>query len=362
MKSARDSRNNAVNFGTNEDVNGFRMRSILPLVASALALLSGCGDGPLEAVSAREPMEERLHLQRMLVLERPPVIAVQGPAEMPLATRAAGGADAGELERRAGARWVTTDALPFLTQTQAGRAFLAAEGPRALARGDPAEFCPAVAVAGTGAGATGRGTAPVEGARAQAAGAGVARRAIAGCLDQLGPDDAGCGCRVIALGDVVTVPRDEMAYATGVSARMRVPAHGIDLVLVAEDLPAAAAAKAAAEAAAETAAEAGGDVSGDDSGDISGEATLLRDLAGPVAWLIDEPGDRVAVIFAETAGPLAGRRFEGRGIPVGFRRGRLARRIYATDAEGSRLSLLVGFEPSELAGRAGAWLAWPPGS
>ena len=150
----------------------------------------------------------------------------------------------------------------------------------------------------------------------------VAREALTRCLDRLGPAREGCGCRVIALDEVVTVPRDETAYATGVSARLRVPGLGLDLVLVAEDGP--------------------------------GPETLLRGLAGPVARLVHGEDDRITVVFEDT-----GRRFEGQAIPVGFRRGRLAERIYATDAEGHRLSLLVGFEPAELAGHAAAWLAWP---
>ena len=290
------------------------MRVFLLPVAFSLLALAACEEAPPEVTSARAPLAERLHLQRMLVLERPPVIALQDPREMPLAVRAAGRADAEELERRPVARWVGTDALPFLTQTRAGLDFLAAQAPRALARGMPAEFCPALEVA-HGA----------EGASEEAARQEVARRALTGCLAQLDPGHEGCGCRVIALDDVVTVPRDETAYATGVSARLRVAPLDIDVVLVAEDGP--------------------------------GKETLLRDLAGPVARLTHGAEDRVAVAFER--GRLAGHRFEGRRIPVGFRRGRLAERIYATDAEGNRLSLLVGFEPDELAGQAAAWLAWP---
>lgn len=291
------------------------MRSVRGLVVLAAALpaafLAACGEEPAEPASARLPIEEALHLERLLVLERPPVIAVQDGPEMPLAVRAAESADAAELARRESADWVRVDALPFLTQTEAGLDFLGAQAPRALARGMPPEFCPALAVATGPPGTVGR------------AGRGaVAREALDACLERLGPAREGCGCRVIALDDVVTVPRDETAYATGVSARLRVAGLGLDMVLVAEDGP--------------------------------GPETLLRGLAGPVARLIHGEGDEVAVVFEES-----GRRFEGRSIPVGFRRGRLAERIYATDAEGHRLSLLVGFEPAELAGHAAAWLAWP---
>lgn len=277
------------------------------LVVCGAMLMPGCAEEPAEVTSARQPLEENLHLQRMLVLDRPPVIAVQRAEEMPLAIRAAAGVRTDELERRETARWVRVDALPFLTQTEAGLRFLAAAAPRALARGMPPEICPALAAA-AGAPGTGRGA--------------LAGQALDACLADLGAGHEGCGCRVIALDDVVTVPRDETVYATGVSARLRVPGLGLDMVLVAEDGP--------------------------------GPETLLRGLAGPVARLIHGEGDEVVVVFEQS-----GRRFEGRSIPVGFRRGRLAERIYATDAEGHRLSLLVGFEPAELAGHAAAWLAWP---
>lgn len=280
------------------------MRSVLPLVAPAI--LVACASVADESTPGRPPMEDGLHVARMIVLDRPPIIAAQRPEELVLAARAAEGADPAELIARPSSRWVRVDALPYLTQTEAGRRFLAAAMPRALARGMPAEFCPAAETA----------AAPGAG-RAEAA-----RAALQGCLAGLGPGHEECGCRVVALDQVVTVPREEMVYATGVSARMRVPGLGLDLMLVAEDAAA-------------------------------GE-TVLRDLVGPVARIEHGPGDAVTVVFARSD-----RRFEGFRIPVGFRRGRLAERIYALDGEGTRLSLLIGFEPDELAGHAAAWLAWP---
>jgi hypothetical protein len=151
----------------------------------------------------------------------------------------------------------------------------------------------------------------------------VAGQALERCLARLAPQRPGCGCRIVALDDLVTVPREDTAYATGTSARMRSAALGIDLLLVAEEVP--------------------------------GDGMLLRDLRGPIARLVNGEGDAVTLSFIAT-----GRRFDGYRIAVGFRRGRIAERIYVVDADGNRLSLLIGFEPGELADRAGAWLAWPP--
>ena len=247
-------------------------------------------------------------MQRMVVLSHPPIIAATRPEDLPVALRIAERSDPAELSRRESARWIGVDALPFLTSTESGRRFLAAAAPRALARGMPPELCP-VAVAAKGAPGTSR--------------AEVAGQALQKCLAQLGPARPGCGCRIVALDDLVTVPREDLAYATGTSARMRSASLGIDLLLVAEE--------------------------------VSGGGTLLRDLHGPVARLVRGENDAVTLSFHAT-----GRRFDGFRIPVGFRRGRIAERIYVVDADGNRLSLLIGFEPGELADRAGAWLAWPP--
>ncbi|MHA1530040.1 MAG: hypothetical protein ACTSVG_13560 [Alphaproteobacteria bacterium] len=251
---------------------------------------------------------ENLHLQRMVVLSHPPIIAANKLEEIPVALRIAENTDPAELSKRESARQVGVDALPFLTSTEAGKRFLSAAAPRALARGMPPEACPAAAVA----------SATPETPRAEVAG-----QALRRCLASLPPERAGCGCRIVALDDLVTVPREDTAYATGTSARMRSAALGIDLLLVAEEVP--------------------------------GGGTLLRDLHGPVARLANTENDAVTLSFHAT-----GQRFEGYRIAVGFRRGRVAERIYVVDAEGNRLSLLIGFEPGELADRAGAWLAWPP--
>lgn len=284
------------------------MRSILFIVVFAIGPLTGCTDNSAISRSARQPMVDALHIQRMVVLSSPPFIAATQPEDLPAALRVAESADSALLSRRESARWVNVDALPFLTSSETGKQFLAAAVPRALAQGIPAEACPVASVS-SGAPGTPRGD--------------VVAQALQSCLARLGPEQADCGCRIVALDDLVTIPREDTAYATGTSARMRSTTLGIDLLLVAE-------------------VAAGGE-------------TLLRDLRGPVARLMHGENDSATLTFLATE-----RRFDGFRIPVGFRRGRIAERIYLADADGNRLSLLIGFEPDELAGRAGAWLAWPP--
>jgi len=240
------------------------------------------------------------------VLPNPPIIAATEPKDLDVAHTIAANTSSAEISQRESVHWVGVDALPFLGSTEAGRRFLAAAAPRALARGMPKEICPATAAA--------IGIAPAKQAD-------VAVQALQNCLAVLAPEHSDCGCRIVGLDDMVTVPWEDIAYATGTSARLRVAALGIDLVLVAEQ---------------------------------TDDGTLLRDLRGPVARVRQGEGDAVAVEFLDT-----GRRFEGRRIAVGFRRGRIAERIYATDSGGDRLILLIGFEPDELAGQAAAWLAWP---
>jgi hypothetical protein len=253
-------------------------------------------------------MVENLHLQRMMVLPHPPKIAAATRKDISGAAGIAAHTNSANLSKRESARWVGIDALPFLTSTESGKQFLATAFPRALARGMPAESCPVAAVA-AGAPGTPRGT--------------VAGEALQNCIAKIVPAQSGCGCRLVALDDLITVPPEEIAYATGSSARMHSASLGINLLLVAEE--------------------------------TSGGEALLRDLRGPVAHLARGEDNAVTLIFLST-----GRRFDGYRIPVGFRRGRIAERIYAVDADGNRLSLLIGFEPDELAGGAGAWLAWPP--
>jgi len=233
-------------------------------------------------------------------------VVASGPPDLDRAERFGAQLDPERLLKRNDSRLARADSLAWLTGSEAGRVFLEAPLPRAIARGDPPRTCPATGLAAGDP--AGRGSA--------------VRTALSRCLDALPAAAKDCGCELVAVDSVLTVPRDEMAYATGVTARVRAPEAGFDGLLIAED-------------------ETGG-------------AILLRDVTGPVAR-ITRPADGRAALEFLGGGP----RFEGIATPVGYRRGRLAERLYLANADGSRAVVLIGFSPGELAESAGAGLAWP---
>jgi len=274
-------------------------------VVLVLAMVSACAQSD-RGGSARPTLNPKSHTERFVVLPVPPAVAAPRMQAMVEARQRASTIRPSALAARQDARALTVDALPFLANTDVGRQFLAASPPRALARGAPAAQCPA----------TGFGTADPEGGRPAAAEA-----ALAACLAALPPGAIDCGCELLAIDTVLTVPLDQVAYATGVTARISAPALGLDRLLVAEAEP--------------------------------GGAVLLRGPEGPVAMLRRAPDGTVTLSFDGTAEV-----YRGRAIPVGFRRGRLAERVYVASGE-SRVSLLIGFPPRELAEVAGSWLTWP---
>jgi hypothetical protein len=197
-------------------------------------------------------------------------------------------------------------AAPFLHGSPAGRRFLAAPLPRALALGDPPERCPALGFAdGPGAG-------------------GVASRALADCLALLEARgaDADCGCRVIALDDALTAPREAFRYAPGVSARLIGPIAAADRLLIAE----------------ERAAPDGRSV-----------RVAFIGPGGPVA-VADLAEDGSARLIELGTGAL----WTGRREAIGWRRGRLAERLLLERTDGAPLIAVIGLEPGEMTGDAAA--------
>ncbi|MEO0959101.1 MAG: hypothetical protein AAFY66_11665 [Pseudomonadota bacterium] len=227
--------------------------------------------------------------------------------------------DALRLSRRDGGSRVRAAEVPILAQTALGTAFLDLPAPRALAYGDPPETCPAVGLSSPGA--PNRGSA--------------VERAFAACFadlerrEQLFPlseaaDATSCGCRLGALDDVVLLAREETAYARGTSARLKAPALGLDGLFVADP--------------------------------ARGGGIVLSDASGPFAVLSFVKSEGTAsMVFLDAPETV----FRGRDLAVGFRRGRLARRLYLQDAAGRQVSLLIGFAPAELDAYAAGWLAFP---
>lgn len=282
-----------------------RLTVRLAIVLPILGLVSACIAEGERSGSQRERPPESVNAQKILTMESPPVVVAKDSAGIEVARTLVSRLTPQALQDRKGARFVDANALPWLSGSVQGRAFLDAPANRVLVRGRPAKMCP-VAFTQSAPGST-----PTQN---------LARTALSRCLEQAPP---GCGCRIIAIRNSLLVKREEITYATGIAARVRARSLGLDGLLVAEEQP---------------------------DGTI-----LLRDLSGTIGAITLGAGDTVSLRFngSDTV-------YTGKTRNVGFRRGRLARRIYASNPAGERVSLLIGFDPGELAEIAGAWLAWPP--
>ncbi|MEO1492225.1 MAG: hypothetical protein AAFV19_08745 [Pseudomonadota bacterium] len=268
------------------------------------ALVAACTGPQRSAGTERARTPATIGEQRMMVLTRPPIIKAESAADVEVARRLMSRLDPNELNRRDGSRIVDANEIPWLSGSEQGRSFLAMQPQRVVVRGEPAASCPiALSVSASR-------QKPIQD---------VAADALSSCLTSAGPD---CGCRVVAAGSILLVPRDEATYATGISARIRAPKIGLDGFLIAEETP--------------------------------DGTTLLRDLSGVVGRVQRGNGGDVTLSLRGASDD-----YVGTVRKVGYRRGRLAERIYAENAEGERVALLIGFDPDELAGVAGAWLAWP---
>ena len=268
-------------------------------------VLNACGANVESAGSQRARNPDAINLQRILVLPRPPIVSAKDAHSVEVARQIMRNLSPTELSQREGARWVDASEVPWLTGSTTGRKFLSTPPQRVLVRGMPDTQCP-VAM-----NVDGKASEPVSD---------LVARALGKCLAEA---RAGCGCRVVAAGSILLVPREDVAYATGISARIKARSLGLDGFLIAEEAPE--------------------------------NGLILRDLKGVVAELVRGDADTVTVRFRGSS-----EAYSGTSRMVGFRRGRKAERIYVANSDGQRVSILIGFEPDELAEFAGAWLAWPP--
>ncbi len=238
--------------------------------------------------------------------EVPPILARSSTEADEAAIRAAGAAGAAAASP---ARVEAAEA-PFLYAAPVGRRFLATAGPRALARGEPPERCPAAAAA-SGASA-----------------AEAARSAARQCLGALPVGAAGCACRLLAVDDTLLAEPDAFVYAPGVGGRLVGLGQGARPLTVEER--------------------------GTDDPDRT--VIAFFDAGGPVALAeLDADGDARLVMLE------SGALFEGAREPRGWRRGRLLERLLLTGAGGKRLIALVGFEPADIAEEGPSLAAWPRG-
>src|SRR5690625_1776290 len=271
--------------------------------AALLAAVSACAAGPDTGSDSRNSGAGASG-ERILVMERPPEIRAMNARDLEAAHTLMERLSVEELRGRTGARLHDARELPWISGSTAGRDFLELAEPRLLLRGDPAEIC-AVAFA--------------EGGDASRPLADLATGALERCIAEAGP---GCGCSIVAMNSVLLVPLDEVSYATGAPARLRVPSLGLDKMLIAEV--------------------------------ADGKHEVLRDVTHRVGEIEHGEGDHVTIRLDGVEGA-----FTGEARRVGFRRGRLAQRVYARNEAGEQLILLIGFGPNELSEMAGAWLAWP---
>lgn len=278
------------------------------MIAAALTLaMGGCAASGLFAPP--EPTaDDRAALTRLTRPPSPPVIFAADAAAAREASAALTPERLAELRDRAGAQSVRGAQTPLFFGAAFGRAFLDAPAGRALALGSPAEACAS------------RGSASGDATAADAAG-----EALRICLgDRTEAEiDAGCGCRVMAVDDVILTGQDGLAYARAVSATLYRLDRGGEAV---------AAARYIAE--------------GPDPGDGA------LNLFGPEAAVLTVGADGAARLDVAGIGALSGQ-FER----IGRRRGRVAGVAALTGAQGARYVLLHGVEPAERRAAGAALIA-----
>jgi hypothetical protein len=278
-------------------------RLIRNVSATVLALgLSACTDSPPASAPAPDGLTQPAPGSPRIEARRPEDVATAAKASGRFAAASPAG------------RRLDPAAAPFLHAAPGGRAYLALPTPRALARGEPAARCPALAAA----------PGPTPSAAAEAA--------LGACFGQLRDRgaEAGCGCRILALDGALVAPQSEFAYAPGVGARILGgdPSDGRPLVAIERT-----------------------------DGDPALVEVAFLDALGPVAVARLGAGGDARLLTREGPTEYAGVR-EMRG----WRRGRMTERLLLRSADGRRLIALIGFEPADIAAEGAALARWPVGT
>lgn len=278
-----------------------RMSRIIQVAIALLAL------GAMTACAPQTPQDPRLSgpsavdLTRMASAPGAPQLTARSAADVAGVVRSAVRYAGERLPTARGLRLLEISAIPYLRRSPEGAVFLRQPFPRALARGTPAQNCPAAATSSPGA------TSVIQ----------AAEDALTRCLGLLSARgaDATCGCRLLAADNALVAPRRDFAFAPGVTAfliRDRTGGQtGAAERLIAESEPA----------------------------DDGGESVILRTAAGPVGAL---------ALNGETAemrlAPAPEVVWRGTRRMFGYRRGRMSERMVLTSDDGRSVRLLIGVE------------------
>ncbi len=259
--------------------------------------------GALTACVPQTPQDPRLSgpsevdLSRMASAPGAPRLTAGNASEIADAARRAIRYVEERLPETRGLRLLEISAIPYLRRSPEGAAFLKQQIPRALARGEPPQLCPAAAASSPSAGDT----------------AVAAADALSRCLGVLSARgaDATCGCSVLALNNALVAPRRDFVFAPGVTAFLIRGQTGAAERMIAESEPMAE----------------------------GGEAVVLRNAAGVVGALALT--DEMAEMRLASAPEVIWR---GTRRMFGYRRGRVSERMVLTSDDGRSVRLLIGVE------------------
>lgn len=226
-----------------------------------------------------------------------------------------------------GARKFEGAQLPFFFESEIGNAYLRAGPARAIAIGEPRAECPAFGAALGGASLTA-----------------AANDALDQCLGAIAQaDETRCGCRLVAAGGALLAGAESFSYARAIHAKLY-GGGGAPVSLIVEER--------------DQGAPSGAAPSAERLADLARGVRQLT-LFGPSGAIgaLTLTGDGGAQLDLTREGDARTPAWRGRWSAEGFRRGRLAKTIALTSASGAEVTLLIGYEPDELAAREPALLA-----